>query len=307
MSRGAIAVLVLCVPLTACGDGEETSDPEIVEVSPAVALEGDVVEVAGKRFGGRASTLILTGIDDGAVVDLGDSIASWSSRRLSFEVPAGTLDQLYALHVEVSGVPSNRLPFEVELVPDPEIAGVDPPAGEEGDSVTITGSYFGGDTGAVVFWPSAEGAVESWSETEIVVEVPPDVLSGSIRVRTAAGFLSVWHPFSIADPNQPTLTLIQDTIFTPICATGSCHGLADMADLSLAKGDSHGALVGVESSQAAGKLRVEPFSPASSLLLDKVSNDPPAVGERMPLNEAPLSPSQIDLIRAWIEAGAEDN
>ena len=84
-------------------------------------------------------------------------------------------------------------------------------------------------------------------------------------------------------------------------------GPAEAAGLSLVAGRSFDNLVSVDSSQAPGTLRVAPFMPDASLLIDKLANDPPAVGDRMPLGQSPLTTEQIDLFRAWIDRGAPDD
>jgi hypothetical protein len=56
--------------------------------------------------------------------------------------------------------------------------------------------------------------------------------------------------------------------------------------------------------------RVQPFQPDSSYLVHKIQGDQAGVGGqggRMPLGMAPLAQQQIDLIRAWITAGAKNN
>lgn len=102
---------------------------------------------------------------------------------------------------------------------------------------------------------------------------------------------------------------IQCQVFNVSCISGSCHGSqSQQGGLNLTAGVSYGQLVGVLSTnvvaQANGVLRVQPFAPESSFLLQKVTN--PGVGEGglMPLAAAPLSSAQIQLIRNWIAAGA---
>jgi hypothetical protein len=47
--------------------------------------------------------------------------------------------------------------------------------------------------------------------------------------------------------------------------------------------------------------------PENSILIDKISNDVPAFGSRMPLNLDPLSYDDIVMIERWIYFGAKDN
>lgn len=110
----------------------------------------------------------------------------------------------------------------------------------------------------------------------------------------------------------PTVTLaqIQQTIFTPLCATVGCHsGPSPTGSLSLEDGQSHGQLVGVAPivplAAQAGQLRVDPGHPENSFLLVKVSGTPPlGEGSPMPLTGAPLTATQIEMIRDWILEGA---
>jgi mono/diheme cytochrome c family protein len=52
---------------------------------------------------------------------------------------------------------------------------------------------------------------------------------------------------------------------------------------------------------------IEPGSPNTSPIVDKISNENPQEGERMPLNRQPLSDAEIDSIIAWIDDGAPNN
>lgn len=106
-----------------------------------------------------------------------------------------------------------------------------------------------------------------------------------------------------------SLATIQQTIFSPRCAIATCHDSTFRSgNLVLEAGSSHAQLVGVEpdieAARAAGLLRVDPGAPANSFLLAKLEGPPPGQGGRMPLTGALLSAAEVDLIRAWIAAGA---
>ncbi|PCC70136.1 hypothetical protein SAMN02745121_03543 [Nannocystis exedens] len=91
-------------------------------------------------------------------------------------------------------------------------------------------------------------------------------------------------------------------IFSGSC---SCHaGAQPAAGLSLAAGESYAALVGVESSQAPGVLRVAAGSPESSFLVEKILPGP-STGQQMPIGGS-LSEGQVATITAWIAAGAPE-
>lgn len=103
---------------------------------------------------------------------------------------------------------------------------------------------------------------------------------------------------------QPTLSSIQDNIFTPKCVNAGCHP-GGGAPMSLQSGASFNNLVGVQSGYA-GLLRVKPNVPDSSVLYLKVIGDA-RTGNRMPLNRQPLGQDEIDAISEWIDDGAQDN
>jgi hypothetical protein len=112
-----------------------------------------------------------------------------------------------------------------------------------------------------------------------------------------------------AGPPPVTLAEIQETIFSPMCATQLCHNAGTAAaGLVLDAASAHAALVGVApttfSANAAGLLRVAAGDPSRSFLLVKLEGPPLDQGSRMPLGLPMLTPDQIDMVRQWIEQGA---
>ena len=110
---------------------------------------------------------------------------------------------------------------------------------------------------------------------------------------------------------EPTLSSIQENIFTPTCARSGCHSAGSASGgLSLADGDSFGELVGTASSEAPTLNRVEAGDPDNSYLLNKLRGTAGDVGgtdTQMPLGEAALSDEEIEAIEEWITNGAENN
>lgn len=106
-----------------------------------------------------------------------------------------------------------------------------------------------------------------------------------------------------------TFATLQRKIFTPRCATLSCHGAARAGRLGLGAGSAYADLVGVSPDNAgalaAGLLRVAPGDPERSFLLRKVEGTLAAgEGDRMPQVGVRLGTASIELIRRWIVAGA---
>lgn len=101
---------------------------------------------------------------------------------------------------------------------------------------------------------------------------------------------------------EPTIESIQQHVFTPRCAT--CHQGSHVSGLELENAQrSYDELVNVMSTEEPTLDRVEPGQPDSSYLIDKLE-DTQTVGGRMPLNQPPLSPETIAVIRQWITEGA---
>jgi hypothetical protein len=108
-------------------------------------------------------------------------------------------------------------------------------------------------------------------------------------------------------PAGPTLTAVQETVFTPHCARTGCHaGPAPEQGMNLSEGLAYGFTVGVDSVELPGFKRVAPGNAADSYLYMKITGDPRIFFDRMPLRDT-LTADEIDLVRAWIDAGAEDN
>jgi len=106
---------------------------------------------------------------------------------------------------------------------------------------------------------------------------------------------------------EPTLSSIQEHVFTPTCAVSGCHAPPAQLDLDLSPGNAHASLVGVASVEQPSRNRVTPGDAVESYLYMKVTGDPRISGDRMPAGGAPLSAGEIEAIRAWIEDGAADD
>ncbi len=99
---------------------------------------------------------------------------------------------------------------------------------------------------------------------------------------------------------------IQAIVFTPTCATSSCHsGGSPAAGLNLDSANSYTMLVGIPSSQDAGVMRVLAGNPDNSYLVQKLEGTA-STGGTMPPGGA-LDQATIDTIRQWITDGAIDD
>lgn len=106
-----------------------------------------------------------------------------------------------------------------------------------------------------------------------------------------------------ADALVPTLASIQQNVFTPVCT--ACHaGGGAPQGLRLDAANSAAALIGVASNEVQSLLRVAPGDADSSYLVQKLEGSA-AVGARMPLGGPFLDAATIDVIRRWIDQGAQ--
>ena len=109
----------------------------------------------------------------------------------------------------------------------------------------------------------------------------------------------------------PTLSADVQPILTANCALSGCHVGSDPQEgQNLSAGQTFSNVVNVASNELPTMDRVEPGQPDSSYLVHKIQGTHLQVGgsgDRMPLARSPLSQTEIDVIRAWIQAGAMAN
>lgn len=117
--------------------------------------------------------------------------------------------------------------------------------------------------------------------------------------QTCSNDQCVWSRKSFAADVYP--------IFQAGCAGAACHSGArpaeglDLSSASLA----FSTLVNVRTGQCGGaKIRVVPGDPAASYLVAKLTGVGMCSGSVMPKMGGELSAAQIDVVRAWIGAGA---
>jgi len=119
------------------------------------------------------------------------------------------------------------------------------------------------------------------------------------------------------DPGPPgTFSEIYDTILSTQTESrcNFCHSMPasqvsnGMFHTGKDRAETYAALLGSTSASmaCAGRDVVVPGEPDQSLLVLKVSGPPPC-GNRMPLGGKALSSAQIQLIKSWVAAGANDD
>lgn len=133
-----------------------------------------------------------------------------------------------------------------------------------------------------------------------VATIPPDtaVIGGDPVLVELEGSVAPVIPAvpNLADEVQP--------IFTASCALVNCHVGDGSAGLNLEAGRAFAELVEVASTQV-DELLVSPGQPEMSYLFEKVANETPRIGDRMPIGNA-LDALDIEAIRQWIAGGAPE-
>lgn len=103
---------------------------------------------------------------------------------------------------------------------------------------------------------------------------------------------------------EPTLSGLQENIFSPRCSNAACHGGDNpVRELNLSDGNAFASLVDVESTT--GQIYVIPSDPENSLLYQIIQE---SVGDirQMPPGFT-VEDDDVALVKAWIEAGAANN
>jgi hypothetical protein len=114
-------------------------------------------------------------------------------------------------------------------------------------------------------------------------------------------------------PAAPTLSMLEKELFQPRCNAAGCHDAGGRAGgLELTPGASYAGLVNVPARNVGaveeGLVRVVPGDPGRSFLVAKLeAHLPVAWGVRMPIGRPPLSSEELGRVRAWIQAGADDD
>jgi hypothetical protein len=110
-------------------------------------------------------------------------------------------------------------------------------------------------------------------------------------------------------PPDPTATFtrVQNEVFTPTCTTIACHDpLGQQSQMVLTASRSYASIVGVASVEMPSLQRIAPGDPANSYLYRKITGAG-ITGDRMPLNQPPLSEDKLALVRDWIRRGAPND
>jgi len=102
---------------------------------------------------------------------------------------------------------------------------------------------------------------------------------------------------------DPTLDSIETGIFAVSCGFEYCHGRSAAWGLNLVADTQlvYDRLVNTRAVSCEGWTRVTPGDPEHSFVWNKVTQEKPACGNRMPFGFEPLPDAALECIRGWIE------
>ena len=157
--------------------------------------------------------------------------------------------------------------------------------------------------GVTITWGTGDGGVATVSGSGLVTAqgAGMTMITASGDGQSGNATITVSTP-SLASHVQP--------ILSTSCALSGCHaGASPQEGMNLSSGLMHSNTVNVPSNESSLD-RIEPGQPDQSYLVHKIQGTQGTVGGsgvRMPFGGAPLSQANIDIIRAWVADGAQDN
>jgi uncharacterized protein YjdB len=189
-----------------------TSAPNIISVSPSSGAGGTQVTITGSGFGAQGTGTVWLGSTYATVV-------SWTNTQIVATVAA--ISQSGTTQVQQNGLSSNAVQFNVNTA---AISNVSPASGVPGTQVSITGSGFGATQGSGQVWlGTANGVVQSWSDTQVVAVVATGSTSGNALI-LQNGVMSNAVPFAVNSLNIASVTPTSGGPGTSVTITGTGFG-----------------------------------------------------------------------------------
>jgi hypothetical protein len=216
--------------------------PIITSISSATGTAGIPITIVGSGFGSPQG---------GGSVWLGSTygiVGSWSDTQIVATVASNSTSG--TAQVQQGGLSSNAVPFNVNTA---TILSVSPASGIPGTPVTITGSYFGTTPGQV-WLGTANGVVQSWSDTQVVAEVATGAMSGSAQVMQN-GVMSNAIPFTINSLNLVSVNPTSGGPNTQVTITGTGFG-SSQGEGSVWLGSTNGQVVSWNNTQIVAQVAI---------------------------------------------------
>lgn len=188
--------------------------PTITSINPTQGFTGTQVVITGNNFGTSGTITLEEGTNIVTVEAL--DVLTYTNTSITFKIPTSTpTGKTYNIYVTTSAGKSNGVPFNVlATVTTPVIFNINPSSAYNGNTITITGNNFATriiDDDFVIFKNTKTGteysadSVASWTNTEIVANVPSTAPPGNylvrvIRQKKSTPINSNEYPFTILQP-----------------------------------------------------------------------------------------------------------
>ena len=185
--------------------------PTVSSTSSQYVLAGEVVTIIGMDFGAAPDTVLVAG--EPVPHD------TWSDTEITFTMPAAARSGYVG--VVRGGITSNGIYTTVA----PRVDAISSWWVAPGGQIAITGAGFGDGSDGWACLNGAPVTAVSWTETEVVIEVPADAVSGLVGIVRADWATSNGKYVVVAV--QPRIDAIDVTRLVPgdpIVITGSGFG-----------------------------------------------------------------------------------
>ena len=191
------------------------ANPQVTSTNPVSGPTGSQVQINGSGFGTVRGTVTFDG-------SYSASIVSWSDTQVVATVPAQAFTG--PIQVTAGGVNSNQTVYF--NVPGPQITSVSPASGGIGTQVTVSGSGFQATKGAnsSVSFNGFAGTVVSWSDTQIVTNVPTTATTGTVKVVVNGVTSNQDKVFTLPNPIITGLSPSAGVVGTVVQINGSGFG-----------------------------------------------------------------------------------
>jgi RHS repeat-associated protein len=207
-------------------------NPVITSVTPPEAPPGGVVTITGSGFTpstfdsycNNYSTAPCTSAGAVMVNGVANPVGwnSWSDTQITFTVPpniTGTAN----ISVQAFDATSNSVALTIEGAPT--ITSISPNLGAAGSNVTLNGSGFGStQSTSTVTLNGAPANIVSWSDTQVVAQVPSGTDSGEMEL-TVAGIGTPGVDFFITVTRQTTDSLGNSSSYTSENIAGAWYNI----------------------------------------------------------------------------------
>jgi RHS repeat-associated protein len=188
--------------------------PVITAMTPSGGPVGTLVQISGSGFGATRDPGSTVGLNINA------SVATWSDSFITATIPTGASSG--PMNVTVGGVVSPSNPtFTVSNL---FVNAVSPNAGPVTTPVTVSGSGFGSTQGTVSFNSIAATTISSWSNTQIIANVPAGATTGSVKVVAGGVASNTSVGFTVGAVAVNSVSPASGSPGTPVQINGSGFG-----------------------------------------------------------------------------------